>query len=123
MTMQARMRNPVMFLPDAMKAMLSLAATTDKSGVPARTVGLIQLRGDHITAVRACADVHGREMTKAGETEERLFAVAPWRDAPCFTDAEPPARALAGAVPRIADRPAPVPAEIGAEAARHYDER
>jgi alkylhydroperoxidase family enzyme len=67
--------------------------------------------------------MHWRDMRKAGETDERLFAVAAWRDAPYFTDAERAALALAEAVTRIADRPDPVPDEIWAEAARHYDER
>lgn len=58
-----------------------------------------------------------------GETNERLFAVAAWRDAPYFTDAERAALALAESVTRLSDRPDPVPDEIWNEAARHYDER
>jgi alkylhydroperoxidase family enzyme len=60
---------------------------------------------------------------KAEDTNERLFAVAAWRDAPYFSDAERAALALAEAVTRLSDRPDPVPDEIWNEAARHYDER
>jgi alkylhydroperoxidase family enzyme len=60
---------------------------------------------------------------KKGETEERLYAVVAWRDAPYFSDAERAALALAEAVTRLSDRPDPVPDEIWNEAARHYDER
>ena len=56
------------------------------------------------------------------ETGERLFAVAAWRDAPYFTDAERAALALTEAVTRLSDRSDPVPDEIWQEAARHYDE-
>jgi alkylhydroperoxidase family enzyme len=63
-----------------------------------------------------------RELKKAGETDERLFAVAVWRDAPYFTDAERAALALTEAATRLSDRADPVPDEIWAEAARHYDE-
>ena len=60
---------------------------------------------------------------KAGETEDRLFAVAAWRDAPYFTDAERAALALAEAGTRLSDREDAVPDARCQEAARHYDER
>ncbi len=55
--------------------------------------------------------------------DERIFAVAAWREAPCFTDAERAALALTEAATRLSDRADPVPDEIWAEAARHYDEQ
>ena len=58
----------------------------------------------------------------AGETDERIFAVAAWREAPYFTDAERAALALAEAVTRLSDRTDPVPDAVWDEAARHYDE-
>jgi alkylhydroperoxidase family enzyme len=61
-------------------------------------------------------------LRKAGETDERLFALAAWREAPYFTDAERAALALAEAATRVADRPDQVSDEVWAEAARHYDE-
>ena len=60
---------------------------------------------------------------KDGETDERLFAVAAWREAPYFTDAERAALALTEAVTRLSDRADPVPDEIWDEATRHYDEQ
>ena len=62
-----------------------------------------------------------RYLRKAGETDERQFAVSDWRDAPYFTDAERAALALTEAVTRLSDRPDPVPDEIWRDAARHYD--
>ena len=64
-----------------------------------------------------------RSAKKAGETDERLFAVAAWREAPYFTDAERAALALTEAVTRLSDRADPVPDAIWEEAARHYDEQ
>jgi len=52
----------------------------------------------------------------------RRFAVAAWREAPYFNDAERAALALAECVTRLADRPDPVPDDVWNEAARHYDE-
>jgi alkylhydroperoxidase family enzyme len=70
-----------------------------------------------------CVDGHPRLLKKAGETDERILAVAAWRDTPYFSDAERAALALAEAVTRLSDRPDPVPDEIWEEAARHYEER
>jgi alkylhydroperoxidase family enzyme len=66
--------------------------------------------------------MHARDLKKAGETDERHFAVAAWREAPYFTDAERAALALAEAATRLSDRTDPVPNEVFKEAARHYDE-
>src|SRR5438874_573302 len=121
--MQARMKNPVMILPDAMKALQTLGACAEKSELPSRTVGLVQLRASQINGCSVCVDMHCRMLKKEGETDERLFAVAAWRDAPYFTDAERAALALTEAVTRISDRADPVPDAVWEEAARHYDER
>jgi len=120
--MQARMSNIAMIVPDAMKAMLALGKAAEGGGVPSKTIGLVQLRASEINGCSVCVDMHTRHMKQAGETDERLFTVAAWRDAPYFTDAERAALALTEAVTRLSDRPDPVPDEIWDEAARHYDE-
>src|SRR5438128_2394789 len=120
--MQARMKNPVMIFPDAMNALHALNRVTEKGGVPPSTIGLVQLRASQINGCSVCVDMHCRTLQKQGETDERLFAVAAWRDAPYFTDAERAALALAEAVTRLSDRVDPVPDEIWNEATRHYDE-
>ncbi len=120
--MHARMSNPAMIVPDALKALQALGASAEKGGVPSGTIGLIQLRASQINGCGVCVDMHCRMLKKAGETDERLFALAAWRDTPYFTDAERAALALAEAVTRLSDRPDPVPDEIWNEAARHYDE-
>jgi alkylhydroperoxidase family enzyme len=70
----------------------------------------------------AAASALGCNLKKAGETDERLFSVAAWREAPYFTDAERAALALTEAATRLSDRADPVPDEIWDEAARYYDE-
>src|SRR5579864_4210910 len=122
--MQARMsQNPVMIVPDALQALQTLRKSAEQGAVPSGTIGLVQLRASQINGCSACVDQHCRLLKEAGETDERLFAVAAWRDAPYFTDAERAALALAEAVTRIADKPDPVPDAVWEEAARHYDER
>jgi len=121
--MQPRMKNPAMVLPDAMKPLQALYAATQRGGVPQRTLELVHLRVSQINGCSFCVHAGAITAKKAGETDERLFAVAAWRDAPYFTDAERAALALAEAVTRLADRPDPVPDEIWNEAAKHYDEK
>lgn len=122
MTMQARMRNIATIVPDVVKALHALKVSAEKGGVPSRTLGLIELRASQINGCSVCVDMHSRLLKKEDETYERIFAVAAWRDAPCFNDAERAALALTEAVTRLSDRPDPVPDEIWNEATRHYDE-
>jgi AhpD family alkylhydroperoxidase len=120
--MEARMKNPALIVPGAMQALQALGMSEKKGGVPLRTIDLVHLRASQINGCSVCVDMHSRELIKAGETDERLFSVAAWRDAPYFTDAERAALALTEAVTRLSDREDPVPDEIWKEVARHYDE-
>jgi len=120
--MEARMNNIVSVVPDAMQALHALKAASEQGGVSATTLGLIELRASQINGCGVCVDMHQRHMKKAGETDDRLFAVAAWRDTPYFTDAERAALALTEAVTRLSDREDPVPDKVWNEAARHYDE-
>jgi AhpD family alkylhydroperoxidase len=114
--MQARMsQNPVMIVPDVLQALQTLRKSAEQGAVPSRTIGLVHLRASQINGCSFCVDSGARSAKRAGETDERLFAVAAWRESPYFTDAERAALALA-------DRSDPVPDEIWEEATRHYDE-
>src|SRR5258706_11784794 len=68
----------------------------------------------------ACVDEGARSAKNNGETDERLFAVAAWRETDYFTDAERAALALAESATRLADRADAVPDDVWAEAARHF---
>lgn len=121
--MQARIKNPAAILPGAMEAIQALMACAQKAGTPPKTLQLAHLRASQINGCSTCVDGGVKHAKQAGETDERLFAVAAWRDAPYFSDAERAALALAEAVTRLNDRADPVPDALWAEAARHYDER
>jgi AhpD family alkylhydroperoxidase len=120
---QARMKNPATIIPDAMTAIQALNAATGQGGVPPATLGLVHLRASQINGCSLCCDSGSRHAKASGETDERLFSVAAWREAPYFTDAERAALALTEAATRLSDRADPVPDEIWDDAARHYDER
>lgn len=120
--MHARMNHPAFIVPDAMQALQAVGKVIQQSGIPPKTLELINLRASQINGCGVCAVQHPRIAKKLGETNERLFAVTAWREAPYFTDAERAALALTEAVTRMSDRADPVPDEIWNEAARHYDE-
>jgi AhpD family alkylhydroperoxidase len=122
-TVKARMSNPAQVIPDAMKPLQALLRATKRGGVPDSTLELVHLRVSQVNGCSSCVDSGARTAKKNGETDERLFALAAWRDAPYFTDAERAALALSEAATRLSDRTDPVPDEVWDEAARHHDEK
>ena len=121
--MKARMKSPVMVIPDALKALYALGAVAKKGGISEQTLELIYLRASQINGCSVCIDMHGRELKRLGETDVRLLAVSAWRDAPYFSDAERAALALTEAVTRLSDRSDPVSDEVWNEATKYYGEQ
>jgi AhpD family alkylhydroperoxidase len=123
-TVQPRMKNPAMVIAGARPAIEALSASVYEGGVPRETLQLVHLRASQINGCSFCVAGGYDHARQEDETDQRrLFAVAAWRDAPYFTDAERAALALTEAATRLSDRADPVPDEIWEEAARHYDER
>ncbi|HEV2782548.1 MAG TPA: carboxymuconolactone decarboxylase family protein [Actinophytocola sp.] len=121
--MQARMEHPAMVVPGAMKALTALSASAEKAGLARELLELVHLRASQINGCSVCVEMHARYLRKAGETDERLFSVAAWRDAPYFTDAERVALELTEVVTRVADRPDPVSDDLWSETVKHFDQR
>jgi len=112
-----------MIVPGAMEALQAAGKLADRCGVPQKVREMVHLRASQINGCSVCVDLHWRGLKRSGETDERAFAVAAWRDAPYFTEAERAALALSEAVTRLSDREDPVPDAVWNEAARHYDEK
>lgn len=121
--MQARMKHPIFVIPEALQAMHALGMASKADGLPDVTRYLVHLRASQINGCSVCVDMHARELKEAGEDDQRIFAVAAWRDTPWFTEAERAALALTEELTRLADRPEAVSDAVWAEAARHYDEK
>lgn len=120
--LQPRIPNPAMIVPDAMAALQAVGAAVGNGGLPARTIELINMRASQINGCSVCLVGHLRGAKQHGETDDRLAAVAGWRDAPFFSDAERAALALTEAATRLGDRSDPVPDAVWEDATRHYDE-
>jgi AhpD family alkylhydroperoxidase len=93
-----------------------------ESTLPAATQELVKIRASQINGCGYCTDMHTKDATAAGETQQRLNLVAVWREAAVFTDAERAALELTEQGTRIADAAGGVSDEVWANAAKHYDE-
>ncbi len=120
--MNARMTSPATVLPDTMTAVQHLYRAMHSGGVPQETLELVHLRASQVNGCSACVHAGVTSARKAGETDDRLHAVAAWRETTCFTDAERAALALAEAATRLDPRD-PVPDAVWDEATAHYDEQ
>ena len=121
MLMTARMTNPAFAVDGAMDALNALAKTISRARVPISRE-LVHLRASQINGCSVCVDMHAKAARKSGESEERVFAVAAWRETPYFNDAERAALALTEALTRVADQAEQVPDAIWDAAAEHFDE-
>lgn len=120
--MTARIQNPAALLPESTKGIQALIKATHSAGVPRATMELAHLRASQINGCGPCVYSGSVSAKKAGESDERLFLVAAWRETELFTGAERAALALAEAMTRLADRADPVPDDVWNEAARYFDE-
>src|SRR3954466_12455909 len=114
MLMTARMTNPAFAVAGAMDALNAVSKAISRARVPI-DAELVHLRASQINGCSVCVDMHAKAARKAGESEERLFAVAAWRETPFFTGAERAALALTEAMTRLADRADAVPDELWEE--------
>ena len=87
--MQARMNHPVTVIPEAMKT-LQAFSDLPKASLPEKLLELVHLRASQINGCSVCVDMHPKLARKAGETDERLFCVAAWRDTPFSATANAP---------------------------------
>jgi AhpD family alkylhydroperoxidase len=83
---------------------------------------MIHLRASQINNCGFCTDMHSRELKHEGETEERLWSIASWRESPHFSDPERAVLALTESATRLADRSDAVPDDVWEDARRHYNE-
>ena len=82
-------------------------AELDRVGIPAGLREIIRLRASQLNGCAYCVDLHSTAARESGETEQRLFAVAIWRDSPFFTAAERAVLDLTEAITRLADTHVP----------------
>src|SRR5689334_5009382 len=108
--------------PSLFKYINSAGKVVSDSTVPHATQELVKIRASQINGCGMCTDMHTKDATAAGETQQRLNLVATWREATVFTEAERAALELAEEGTRIADGAGGVSDDVWERAAKHYDE-
>ncbi|MBF8187400.1 carboxymuconolactone decarboxylase family protein [Nonomuraea sp. K274] len=109
-------------VPQAYHHLLQVEELLRESELPRSTIDLVKLRASQINGCGYCVDMHSRDLKKEGESDERLWSVAAWREATVYTPAERAALALTEEATRLADREA-VPDAVWQQASEHYSER
>jgi AhpD family alkylhydroperoxidase len=111
--------------PDVAKAMQSLEECVYKSGRAAgleqSLLHLIKLRASQINGCAWCIDMHTKDARAEGETEQRLYLVSAWREAPFFSERERAALAWTEAVTLVSHDH--VPDEVYEYARRSFNEK
>ncbi|MBQ0709099.1 MULTISPECIES: carboxymuconolactone decarboxylase family protein [unclassified Ochrobactrum] len=98
---------PYKLAPKIMQAMLELEKAVSEAGLEYSLYELIRIRASQINGCAYCIHMHTRDARKAGETEERLYLVAAWRESPLFTPRERAALAWTEALTLLAQTRAP----------------
>lgn len=106
--------------PKLMKAVLDFNTAAMESGLEHSLLHLVKLRASQINGCSYCVDMHSKEARKDGETEQRLYLVAAWRESPLFTERERAAFAWTEAVTEISH--GGVSDALYEETRRHFSE-
>lgn len=91
----------------AMTAMYGLGAYLKKCTIEKKLLDLIYFRVSQINGCAYCLDMHSKDLRADGETEQRLYLLDAWREAPFYTDRECAALAWAEAVTTLEGREVP----------------
>ncbi len=107
--------------PEAFKALLHVEQQIHRSGLEPSLLELVKMRASQINGCAYCLDMHSKDARALGETEQRLYVLPAWREAPFYSERERAALAWTEAMTRLAD--GGVPDEVYAEARQHFDEK
>jgi AhpD family alkylhydroperoxidase len=88
--------------PDAYKAMLALTQAVERTGLAPQLIDLVNCRISQLNGCAFCLDMHSKDLRARGETEQRLYTMSAWREAPhLYSSRERAAFAWAEAVPGV----------------------
>ncbi|PYV13315.1 MAG: carboxymuconolactone decarboxylase [Acidobacteria bacterium] len=118
--MQERI-NVVKVAPELTKALLGLEQYIRGSGLEAPLLELVRMRASQINGCAYCLDMHSKDARAAGETEQRLYGLDAWREAPYYTDRERAALAWTEAVTLVSQ--GHVPDDVYQLARKEFSEK
>ena len=94
--------------PESYQAMLKFSQAAHAVALEPALLELVRVRASQLNHCAYCLDMHTIDARAAGETEQRLYAVAAWEEAPFFTPRERAALAWTEAVTKLSDEPVAV---------------
>jgi AhpD family alkylhydroperoxidase len=100
--------------------MLALSAASAASGLERSLLELVRLRASQINHCAYCIDMHTKDARAQGETEQRLYLVSAWREAPLYSDRERAALEWTEAVTNVGETA--VPDSVFERVRQHFDE-
>ena len=106
--------------PESIKALTAVETQIQSSGLEQSLIELVRTRASQINGCAFCISMHTQDARKHGETEQRLYLLNAWREAPVYTDRERAALAWTEAVTRIYETHAPD--EVYEELRKHFSE-
>lgn len=121
--MTSRLPDPVQFFPELGSIAGGMTKATNNGAIPRTTIHLVQLRAGQLVGSTYHTIRQTDQLRRAGETEDRITAVASWRDAPYFTVAERVALELVEAVLTANPAGERVGDELYARVAEQYDDK
>lgn len=107
--------------PDAAKGMLELEKYVSGSGLEKTLYELVKTRASQINGCAYCLDMHTKDARKAGETEQRLYALSAWRETPFYSERERAALEWTEALTLISEND--VPDSLYDSVHKHFDEK
>jgi AhpD family alkylhydroperoxidase len=118
-TMKPRM-NFYQAAPESIKALTAVESQIQSSGLEQPLIELVRIRASQINGCAFCINMHTQDARKRGETEQRLYLLNAWREAPLYTDRERAALAWTEAVTLISETH--VPDEVYEELRKNFSE-
>lgn len=106
--------------PNLYRRMAALSSAVQNCGLDPRLLELIKMRASQINGCAYCLDLHSKAARAMGETEQRLYALNAWREAPFYTERERACLALTEAITLITE--GHVPDAVYEQARRVFDE-
>ena len=87
--------------PSGIAALEALQSHVDDSGLDHALLELVKTRASQLNACAYCIDMHTKDARAAGESEQRLYGLSAWREAPYYSERERAALAWTEAVTHI----------------------
>ena len=106
--------------PEGMKALRAIEAYLHQTTLGEGLIDLVKMRASQINGCAYCLDMHSKDARAAGETEQRLYLLSAWREAPFYSDRERAALEWTEAMTLLTE--GHVPDAVYATAREHFSE-